>query len=226
MKKITLLACLLAGLSASAQAAQGTVSYQCQGGKKVSIQYQFDDGTGLPVQAVIQGKKPQTVYYDPSLSDEVGSHFGNEAGYKLGAEALTINGYKQSRGVMVTNGRDEIVYKNCNPTGSASSPKKESKKQGDSSRVRYMCQNQRALNVDYGFDAYGQAVRATVNVNGKKLVLKHDVDASDRVSTVFVGQGYRLTGGAELDKNNVQHESGIKLMAPNGKILNKDCSPH
>ena len=100
--------CILAAISAltaaaSAHAESGSVPYVCQGGKKISVSYVFNDETGFPVKAefAVKGQR-QSLADDDAKSDHV-------------APALTIKEYKKTDGIMITSPQDEILFKECAP---------------------------------------------------------------------------------------------------------------
>ena len=82
--------------AASAHAESGSVPYVCQGGKKISVSYVFNDETGFPVKAefAVKGQR-QTLAYDDAKSDHVDSFFVSAKGWRLTAPALTIKEYKR-----------------------------------------------------------------------------------------------------------------------------------
>ncbi len=109
------LVCVLAA-AASAHAESGTVSYVCQGGKKVSVSYVFNDETGFPVKAEFAVKGQQQVLaYDDKKSDHVDSFFVSAKGWRLTAPSLTIKEYKKTDGIMITSPKDEILFRECAP---------------------------------------------------------------------------------------------------------------
>ena len=102
--------------AASAHAESGSVPYVCQGGKKISVSYVFNDETGFPVKAefAVKGQR-QTLAYDDAKSDHVDSFFVSATGWRLTAPALTIKEYKKTDGIMITSPQDEILFKECAP---------------------------------------------------------------------------------------------------------------
>jgi potential adhesin complex protein len=102
--------------AASAHAESGSVPYVCQGGKKISVSYVFNDETGFPVKAefAVKGQR-QTLAYDDAKSDHVDSFFVSAKGWRLTAPALTIKEYKKTDGIMITSPQDEILFKECAP---------------------------------------------------------------------------------------------------------------
>ena len=105
-------ALLALGFSATASAAP--VSYQCQGNKKVTVNYSFNK-QGIPTSATatLKGKKV-TMKYDLASSDNVDVTFKG-AGYSLSTSDMNADNFRDQP-VMVTGPGNQIAYKDCSPT--------------------------------------------------------------------------------------------------------------
>ncbi|UOP04099.1 DUF7606 domain-containing protein [Conchiformibius kuhniae] len=111
---------LSAGLIASANAAvdankitkRATVSYTCQGGKHLNVNYGFN-AAGVPVTATarIDGQN-RVMRYDLNRSDRVETSFKDARGYTLSGNEINSRNYRKA-GVMVTSPRNQVVFKSC-----------------------------------------------------------------------------------------------------------------
>ena len=191
-------ATLALAVSATASAAGGSVTYQCQNDKKVSVNYTFNE-QGVPTQAsaTLNGKK-RLMKYDLNRSDNVDTFFKDASGYNLSASELNAGNYRNAA-IMIMSGK-------INKTGS----------------VSYMCLNNRRVKVNYAFNDAGVPVKAEAVVNGRKRIMQYDLNRSDNVDTFFKdGAGYNLTS-SNRDADNFR-QSGIMITAPDGNIVYKDC---
>lgn len=91
----------------------GSVAYACQGGKHLSVAYQFNSA-GIPVNATakLQGKH-RTLNYDQNNSSDVETIFSSQ-GYRLGTDGMTSSNYR-SLDVMVTAPNGNLLFKSCSP---------------------------------------------------------------------------------------------------------------
>lgn len=217
---------LLAGLSAAnAFAKSDNVTYGCQNGRNVTVNYHFNDA-GVPTKAIVtlKGEK-RTLNYDMARSDDVGTFFKDARGYNLGADYMDANNYRQAA-VLITAPDGNILYKACSPQAPKAQKKspKNKKKGNDSKQVSYQCQNDRRLNVRYRFNEQGIPVSATATLNGKARRLSYDLGKSTDVETFFTGQGYRISSDY-MDADNYR---GLALIVtgPNDDILYKSCMPN
>ena len=107
-------ATLALAVSATASAAGGTVTYQCQNDKKVSVNYTFNR-QGVPTQATatLNGEK-RLMKYDLNRSGDQDVYFQDRAGYNLSTSYMDANNFRQNA-VMVMNPNSEFLYKDCAP---------------------------------------------------------------------------------------------------------------
>lgn len=123
MKKLTAALFLAATVVAGAAHAHGahetvvrksTVSYQCEQGKKLKVNYGFNK-QNLPVyaSAYLNGK---TRYMPLNLerSDNVDTVFGDENNFKLSTDYMDRANHRK-KSVMVTAPGQSILFKNCSP---------------------------------------------------------------------------------------------------------------
>ena len=105
-------ATLALAVSATASAAGGSVTYQCQNDKKVSVNYTFNR-QGVPTQATatLNGEK-RLMKYDLNRSDNVDTFFKDGAGYSLTSSNMDANNFRQND-IMITAPNGELVYKDC-----------------------------------------------------------------------------------------------------------------
>lgn len=218
---------LLAGFAAPALAAdEGSVTYACDSGKKVTVHYKFNDA-GLPTSASAKlNGKSRTMKYDQNRSDDVDTFFRDKSGYGLSSGYLDVHNYRQNS-IMILSPNDNILYKNCAVTSSSSKKKQEKKSSGKSNagqRVAYTCQGDRRLNISYRFNAQGLPTSATAHLKGRDRTLNYDMNNSTDVETYFTNQGYRIST-EYMDSANFR---GLPVMvsAPNNEILYKSCMPN
>ena len=107
-------ATLALAVSATASAAGGSVTYQCQNDKKVSVNYTFNE-QGVPTQATatLNGKK-RLMKYDLNRSGDQDVYFQDSAGYNLSTSYMDANNFRQNA-VMVMSPNSEFLYKDCAP---------------------------------------------------------------------------------------------------------------
>lgn len=218
-------ATLALAVSATASAAGGSVTYQCQNDKKVSVNYTFNE-QGVPTQASakINGEK-RLMKYDLNRSDNVDTFFKDKNGYNLTASELNSGNYRDAS-IMIMSPNSEILYKDCSPAAKSAAPDNSRQNAGKISKtgsVSYMCLNDRRVKVNYSFNGAGVPVKAEAVVNGRKRVMQYDLNRSDNVDTFFKdGAGYSLTS-SNMDANNFR-QNDIMITAPNGELVYKDCS--
>ena len=100
------------GFSANASAAGGTVSYSCQGGKNVSVSYDFNSA-GVPTDVSFKANGRRiTLPYDMNASDNVETLFSGR-GYRFGAEYIDSRNYRRQSVSTVTDPSNRILYKGC-----------------------------------------------------------------------------------------------------------------
>lgn len=93
-----------------------TVSYSCQGGKKVAVKYGFNK-QNLPTyaQASLNGKT-RFMPINLNRSDAIGTVFGDEDNFSLSgavdADSLTFKNIRKSS-VNIQSPGSEIIYKGC-----------------------------------------------------------------------------------------------------------------
>ncbi len=91
--------------------------------------------------------------------------------------------------------------------------------------VSYVCQSNKSVNVQYGFNAAGIPVNASVKLAGATRVLPYDLASSDNVDTNFQDKkGYRISM-ENMEKRNVRKAAIATITTPNGEIAYTDCSP-
>lgn len=130
MKKsqIALALCALIGLSPLAhaddelmdarQADESTVykrqvNYACQGGKRLSVEYGFNEQK-LPTYAQISAVgKARFMPVNLAHSDLAGTRFGDDDNYSLASSALTLGNYHKSTLSTIQNPASDILYKSC-----------------------------------------------------------------------------------------------------------------
>ncbi|MDO4644094.1 MAG: adhesin [Cardiobacteriaceae bacterium] len=215
-------AILALGVSVTASAAGGTVSYQCQSGKSVSVNYAFNSA-GIPTSATakINGTS-RTMKYDLDRSDNTDTYFKDSNGYNLSASQMDSQNYRESS-IMILSPKDEILYKDCSPS-TKGSMKSENSKAAKSGSVSYMCQDNRRLKVNYVFNSAGVPVKAEANIKGKNRSMKYDLDRSDNTDTYFKDSSGFNISTSNMDSSNFR-EAPIMVFSPNDEILYKDCSP-
>ena len=217
-------ATLALAVSATASAAGGSVTYQCQNDKKVSVNYTFNE-QGVPTQATatLNGKK-RLMKYDLNRSDNVDTFFKDKNGYNLTASELNSGNYRDAS-IMIMSPNSEILYKDCSPAAKSAAPDNSRNNAGKINKtgsVSYMCLNDRRVKVNYAFNDAGVPVKAEAVVNGRKRIMQYDLNRSDNVDTFFKdGAGYNLTS-SNMDADNFR-QSGIMITAPDGNIVYKDC---
>lgn len=220
-------AVLALGICAPAFAASQTVSYTCQQGQKVNVRYQFDaDGNPLSAAARVGGAS-RFMKFDSRHSDNVSTAFKDARGYALTAGDLNADNVGSANGISIMSPKSEILFKDCSPkrkTSTASSGRIDASEVVKRGSVAYVCQDNRRLNVSYGFNAAGIPVYAQAKVQGRNYKLPYNLDRSDRVDTVFSGSGYTLTAGY-VDSKNYRSQSGIMLTSPRDELLYKECRP-
>ena len=214
-------ALLALGASAAASAAAGDVNYQCQSGKKVTVNYIFNkQGIPTAATATLNGKR-RTLAYDQNRSDNVETYFKDKNGYTLSTSEMDSNNYR-AQPIMILSPDSQILFKDCNPAPTAQKPVN-ANKITTSGTVSYMCESDRRLRVTYSFNAAGVPVKADTTLKGKKLSLKYDLASSDNVDTNFKGAGYRLST-SDMNADNFRDQP-IMVTAPGNQIAYKDCSP-
>ena len=218
-------ATLALAFSATASAAGGTVSYQCQNNKKISVNYVFNK-QGVPTQATatLKGKK-RLMKYDLNRSDNVDTYFKDKSGFNISTSNMDASNFREAP-IMIFSPDSEILYNDCNPVAQQSSESQQSQNAGKITKtgsVSYMCLNNRRVKVNYAFNGAGVPVKAEAVVNGRKRVMQYDLNRSDNVDTFFKdGAGYSLTS-SNMDANNFR-QNDIMITAPNGELVYKDCS--
>lgn len=219
MKMKHLIAGAFACASLSAVAAGHSVSYSCDQGRHVTVNYKFNK-MGVPVsaEASILGSK-QVLQYDLQNSDNVDTVFKNKTGYRLSSNEMNSKNYRSSQ-IIITSPNDEILFKNCQVSSKASAQKPTAA--ASSSSVAYSCQQGR-LNIDYKFNKVGIPVSATAQLQGKRRTLQYDLNNSDSVDTVFKGQGYRISTEA-MTRDNFR-SLAVMVTGPDDNILYKSCMP-
>ena len=101
------------GFSANASAAGGTVSYSCQGGKNVSVSYDFNSaGVPTTARANLQGRNV-VMRYDMNRSDNVDT-FMQGNGYILSTDALDSRNYR-GKSINITAPNGQMLFKSCSP---------------------------------------------------------------------------------------------------------------
>ena len=91
-----------------------------------------------------------------------------------------------------------------------------------SGTVTYQCQNNEKVSVNYVFNKQGIPTQATATLQGKKRLMKYDLNRSDNADTSFRdGAGYTLST-SNMDSSNFR-ENSIMIFSPNNEILYKSC---
>lgn len=91
--------------------------------------------------------------------------------------------------------------------------------------VNYVCQNAKKVTVNYGFNAAGIPVTATLKVDGVNRVLRYDRKYSNDTSMMMTDKrGYKL-GSGYMDSKNFRKVSGINIFDPSSYMLFKGCEP-
>lgn len=224
MQKLLAIA-LLCATSTAALAAEKSVSYQCGGGKAVTVSYHFNEA-GLPTQAsaLLQGKT-RVMEYNLERSDNVETLFNNAEGYRLSTSYMDSQNYRE-QGIVITSPKDELLFKNCFAE-QAAAPKLSATEVDASAvstrkRVAYQCQGGKSLTVEYGFNAVGLPVNASASLAGKQMTLAYDLNRSDDVSAFFTQHGYVLSTEA-ISVDNYR-QAPVIVTAPNDELLYKGCS--
>ena len=219
-------ATLALAFSATAAAAGGTVSYQCQNNKKVSVNYVFNK-QGVPTQATatLKGKK-RLMKYDLNRSDNVDTYFKDEGGFYVSTSNMDASNFRQNA-IMIFAPDSEILYKDCNPVAQSPAPDTQRQNTGKITKtgsVSYSCLNERRLKVNYAFNGAGVPVKAEAILNGSKRTLQYDLNRSDNVDTSFRDSaGYTLST-SNMDASNFRQNT-VMVMNPNSEFLYKDCDP-
>ena len=219
-------ATLALAVSATASAAGGSVTYQCQNDKKVSVNYTFNE-QGVPTQAsaTLNGKK-RLMKYDLNRSDNVDTFFKDASGYNLTASELNAGNYRNAA-IMIMSPNSEILYKDCSPAAKSAAPDNSRQNAGKISKtgsVSYMCLNERRLKVNYAFNGAGVPVKAEAILNGRKRTLQYDLNRSGDQDVYFQDRaGYNLST-SYMDANNFRQNT-VMVMNPNSEFLYKDCAP-
>lgn len=216
-------ALLALGFSASASAAP--VSYQCQGNKKVTVNYAFNK-QGIPTSATATLKgKARVMKYDLNRSDNVDTYFSG-AGYEISTANMDSANYREQP-IMIFAPGSQILFKDCSPTAggapAASDKPVNANKVTKSGTVSYMCEADRPLRVTYSFNGAGVPVKADATLKGKKVTMKYDLNRSDNVDTYFKGAGYNLST-ANMNAENFRDQP-VMITGPNNQIAYKDCEP-
>ena len=219
-------ATLALAFSATASAAGGTVSYQCQDNKKVSVNYVFNK-QGVPTQATatLKGKK-RLMKYDLNRSDNVDTYFKDKSGFNISTSNMDASNFREAP-IMIFSPDSEILYNDCNPVAQQSSESQQSQNAGKITKtgsVSYMCLNERRLKVNYAFNGAGVPVKAEAILNGRKRTLQYDLNRSGDQDVYFQDRaGYNLST-SYMDANNFR-QNAVMVMSPNSEFLYKDCAP-
>lgn len=89
------------------------VDYTCQGGKKLTAKYGFNEQK-LPTFAQITAAgKSRFMPVNLARSDLAGTMFGDENNYSLLSSSLTLGNYHTSKLAMVENPASNTLYKSC-----------------------------------------------------------------------------------------------------------------
>ena len=219
-------ATLALAFSATASAAGGTVSYQCQNNKKVSVNYVFNK-QGVPTQATatLKGQK-RLMKYDLNRSDNVDTYFKDKSGFNISTSNMDASNFREAP-IMIFSPDSEILYNDCNPVAQQSSESQQSQNAGKITKtgsVSYMCLNERRLKVNYAFNDAGVPVKAEAILNGRKRTLQYDLNRSGDQDVYFQDRaGYNLST-SYMDANNFR-QNAVMVMNPNSEFLYKDCTP-
>ena len=215
-------ALLALGFSATASAAP--VSYQCQGNKKVTVNYSFNK-QGIPTSATATLKgKALVMKYDLNSSDNVETYFKG-AGYEISTSSMDSSNYREQP-IMIFAPGSQILFKDCSPTAGAEASSDKpvnANKVTKSGTVSYMCEADRQLRVTYGFNGAGVPVKADATLKGKKVTMKYDLASSDNVDVTFKGAGYSLST-SDMNADNFRDQP-VMVTGPGNQIAYKDCSP-
>lgn len=89
------------------------VVYQCQGNKSVKVVYGFNK-QNLPTyaQASLNGKS-RFMPINLAHSDNVGTRFGDDNNFSIGASAITLSNYHKVGVDTIQDPANEILYKSC-----------------------------------------------------------------------------------------------------------------
>ena len=210
------------GFSANASAAGGTVSYSCQGGKNVSVSYDFNSaGVPTTARANLQGRNV-VMRYDMNRSDNVDT-FMQGNGYILGTDALDSRNYR-GKSINITAPNGQMLFKSCSPReGGRHDADNHNERGSRSGQVRYVCQSGSGFDATYRFNSAGVPTDVSFKANGRRITLPYDMNASDNVETLFSGRGYRF-GAEYIDSRNYRRQSVSTVTDPSNRILYKDCS--
>lgn len=219
-------ATLALAFSATASAAGGTVSYQCQNDKKISVNYVFNK-QGVPTQATatLKGKK-RLMKYDLNRSDNVDTYFKDKSGFNISTSNMDASNFREAP-IMIFSPDSEILYNDCNPVAPKTSESQQRQNAGKITKtgsVSYMCLNERRLKVNYAFNGAGVPVKAEAILNGRKRTLQYDLNRSGDQDVYFQDRaGYNLST-SYMDANNFR-QNAVMVMNPNSEFLYKDCAP-
>lgn len=105
-----------------------SVNYICQGNKKLTVKYGFDEHEAATfAQASVNGKK-RFMPINRNLSDEVGTTFGDENNFNLTADRLDLTNYRNVKLVGIMSPSGEFAYKGCAPQKQKKTSKKSKKR--------------------------------------------------------------------------------------------------
>ena len=93
-----------------------------------------------------------------------------------------------------------------------------------SGTVTYQCQNNEKVSVNYVFNKQGIPTQATATLQGKKRLMKYDLNRSDNVDTYFTDNKGFYISTSNMDSGNYRQNS-IMIFSPSSEILYKDCDP-
>lgn len=213
-------------VSAQTRGASNLVTYSCQGGQTLSVNYRFN-AQGIPTQAQFNANgRNRVLSYDMNRSNDVETYFTDRAGYTLSSEYMDSNNYRGAP-VMVMAPNSQILYKSCvarNASAATAPRTRQPVAHNAAHSINYRCQNNRRVTVQYRFDAAGKPVQAMANLQGANRTLNFDRRSSDETGTYFTGAGYRL-GAGYLDVHNYGTSDGINIYSPRSELLFKDCAP-
>lgn len=89
------------------------VTYQCQGKKSVKVTYGFNkQKQPTYAQATLNGKS-RFMPINLAHSDSVGTRFGDDDNFSLGASAITLANYHKVGVDTIQSPASDILYKDC-----------------------------------------------------------------------------------------------------------------
>ena len=205
------------------------VNYSCQQGKSLTVTYGFNQ-QGLPTYAsAAMGGKTRYMPLNLNRSDRNDTIFGDENNYSLSSSYMDQKNFNQQP-VMVTDPGQQIVYKDCNPTGQQrpqqmnATPAQPSGTQATNRRVTYKCQQAKTITVAYAFNRQGLPTHASAFIAGKSRYMPINLNRSDRVDTVFGDENNYSLSSAYMDSKNFNKQP-IMITDPGQQIVYKNCTP-